>query len=954
MFVSSFNFMKGYIFPCLVLTLFAVQALAEERASHGAPVPCSQEDCHPPILTPAPAEVERENTKIPYFRMPGTAPVEERRADHQPPRTLGGEATGGVARRPVSTRFLPAGTAEGPNVFSRTGNGSRAVWGVDEQVRFPDTTEVERNPSMASDAHGNLWLAFEDASYTPQRINLYWSSNGGENWLQLGQLFNPDAELREPSLAVGAKLDEVLLVAYILDDGVNMPVPEVARAALRTDDFTIESVPVWNWEGYAKPVVWTDSASHSQWRAYLTCEGIFDSAAQNINVCTWNSKDLGHTWEDECALLGNTDSYAWCDPDGSFGTTKSRNFITCFNKTDDTLYCVRSEYGAWQPEVAVYTLPDLPNHPVDPEVEAAVYHDNVLICCTKSFNGDDNIGTSWSSDGGETWTYLYSMSGYTAEDEYAPALTANEGGGSWHLAFTSKNKCYYNFAPQDYSNVFQATVDRVDDSNNVSELYPMKAIASSWSSDCAGIAWADFRDTAPDYDIYFDRMEDPTRVYVPEEHATIQAGIDSATAGQTVHVNKGVYHESRILYNGKAIRVQSVHGPSLTIIDGGRNDFVVGFMNGETQDAVLEGFTIRNGYSGAAGGVYVGAPLSMPVIIGNVIRDNESWNYGGGIRCSADTAPFIVSNWILDNVTYNQKGGGVYMNDADPLLMNNVIAGNFANNDGGGVACYNSTAYFLNNTVADNKTNQQGGGFSIYGTPMPDMRNCIVWGNQAADAYPGIHTDSTTLEVVYSDIQGGWSGVGEGNIDRDPLFKDPFARDYYLTYTSPCINMGTNWSTPNVDITYHYRPHQGTTDMGAYEFVGIPTLGADAFEINESDRTVISLTLDAMKPNGLRPYLIFGSVTGTTPGVPLPLGGPVLPVNFDVFTDFVMGLVNSAVFPGFSGTLNNQGRAYATIDTLGPLPAGMVGAVLSFAYACPYKSPDGWFASNPVNIKIVP
>lgn len=954
MFVSRFILRKGYmIIPWLVLAFFAVQAAAEERASHQAPVPCSQEDSHPPILTPPPTAVERPNRRISYFRVPGTVLEEEERTyvPHTP--TKGGEAAGGTVRRPSTTRFLPAEAMEGPNVFSRNGKGSRAVWGIDEHVRFPDTTARESDPSMASDPNGNLWLAFENAHYSPQRIDIWWSNDGGETWQALGQIYDTLVDLREPSIAVGAKLDQVLLVAYIVDNGTTMPYPEVATASLRTDDFSTHSVPVWNWEGYAKPVIWTSSATHSLWRAYLTCEGIFSSAAQNVNVCTWQSKDLGKTWEDETVLLGNTDSYAWCDPDGSFGTTKSRNFVTCFNKTDDTLYCVRNEYGVWQAPTAVYTLPDLPDHDVDPEVEAAVYHDNVLICCTKSFNGNDNIGTSWSSDCGVTWGYLYSMSGYTADDEFAPALTANEGGGSWHVAFTSKNKCWYNFAPQDYSNVFQATADRVDDMNFVSEVHPGKAIASSWTSDCAGIAWADFRDVSPDYDIYFDRADDPTRIYVPEEHATIQAGIDSASTGQTVHVNKGIYNESSIQFKGKAIRVQSVLGPPLTIVDGGRADYVFGFMHKETKDAVLEGFTIRNGYSAGGGGVQVGIEAS-PVIVGNVIRDNESWNYGGGIRCTADSGPFIVANWIIGNLTNNQKGGGVYMNDADPLLMNNVIAGNFANNDGGGVACYNSSAFFLNNTIADNKTGNRGGGIAAYGTPLPDTRNCIVWGNQASNGDPGIYTDSAALEVVYSDVQGGWSGLGEGNIDVDPRFKDPVAGDYYLIRTSPCINTATNWYTPNIDITNHYRPRQGTTDMGAYEFVGVHTFSAEAFEIKESERTVIDLVLDGYKENAYRPYMIFGSVTGTAPGVPLPLGGPVLPVNFDIFTDFVMGLMNSAVFPGFSGTLDNSGRAYATIDTLAPLPPGMVGAVMSFAYACPYKSPGGWFASNPVNLTVVP
>ena len=99
-----------------------------------------------------------------------------------------------------------------------------------------------------------------------------------------------------------------------------------------------------------------------------------------------------------------------------------------------------------------------------------------------------------------------------------------------------------------------------------------------------------------------------------------------------------------------------------------------------------------------------------------------------------------------------------------------------------------------------------------------------------------------------------------------------------------------------------------------------------------------------------RAYILLGSVTGTSPGTPLPGGKATLPINWDLFTNLVLGLINTPVFHNFMGTLDASGKAQATFDTLGPVP-GSAGLMLSFAYGL--SSP--WdFASNGVNIEIIP
>ena len=77
----------------------------------------------------------------------------------------------------------------------------------------------------------------------------------------------------------------------------------------------------------------------------------------------------------------------------------------------------------------------------------------------------------------------------------------------------------------------------------------------------------------------------------------------------------------------------------------------------------------------------------------------------------------------------------------------------------------------------------------------------------------------------------------------------------------------------------------------------------------------------------------------------------MLPLNWDVFTDLVLSLVNTPVFSNFLGTLDGTGSSLAKLNIPGPLPPGLVGTLVYFAYAL--NNP--WdFTSNAEYIEIVP
>ncbi len=188
---------------------------------------------------------------------------------------------------------------------------------------------------------------------------------------------------------------------------------------------------------------------------------------------------------------------------------------------------------------------------------------------------------------------------------------------------------------------------------------------------------------------------------------------------------------------------------------------------------------------------------------------------GGGINCY-DSDPTITNCTISQNRASGSSycdGGGIRFVESNPTITNCTISENFSENDAGGIYA-NSIMTITNCTISGNQAMERGGG--IYGSdPDTTIKNCILWGNSAPSG-PEILVFSGSPMVTYSDVQGGWEGVG--NIDADPLFVE--AGDYHLTEGSPCIDAGD--PDPLYDDLCH-PPSMGTerNDMGVFGGPGV-------------------------------------------------------------------------------------------------------------------------------------
>ena len=273
-------------------------------------------------------------------------------------------------------------------------------------------------------------------------------------------------------------------------------------------------------------------------------------------------------------------------------------------------------------------------------------------------------------------------------------------------------------------------------------------------------------------------------------------------------------------------------------------------INGNTSgglfdcDGVIMGCTIADNSTSAKGG---GLKYCDGLIKDCIIRGNSAGEYGGGIIYSNGS---IIDCTISGN-TAGDSGGGLY--DCDGPIINCIISGNSASwTDGGGLCKCNgpitgcvvsgNSAYWgagisqcdsfpiTGCVIIGNKSDYGSGGldgcYSI-------ISNCIIWENRPYD-------EKTKGRIVYSCVQGGWSGAG--CIDFDPGFVSPgywdlngtagdpnddfwVDGDYHLRIDSPCINSGRygyyiHLELPIRDLDSHTRVVGGQVDMGCYEYGG--------------------------------------------------------------------------------------------------------------------------------------
>jgi hypothetical protein len=240
--------------------------------------------------------------------------------------------------------------------------------------------------------------------------------------------------------------------------------------------------------------------------------------------------------------------------------------------------------------------------------------------------------------------------------------------------------------------------------------------------------------------------------------------------------------------------------------------------------------------------------------------------------------------------------------------------------------------------------NDLDGGPTLITSPVMNLSGSDAYVSFYAYFY---HSDTGTqypLEVQVSSSGIFWAKVM--NIEHNPVWTQySFRVSDFITPSSTVYVRFSAMDKPDDDIVEAL-----VDDFRVERFNFDPSLWADVYSIPVSAGATIPLSLDAGAANGGRTYLMLGSMSGSLPGHTLP-GGVVIPVNWDFFTDFVLTLMNTAVFQNFMGNLDGNGEASATLNTFGPLDPILIGETAHFAYTMgnPFD-----FVSNAIPVTFEP
>ncbi len=220
---------------------------------------------------------------------------------------------------------------------------------------------------------------------------------------------------------------------------------------------------------------------------------------------------------------------------------------------------------------------------------------------------------------------------------------------------------------------------------------------------------------------------------------------------------------------------------------------------------ILSGMLIQNGQANGNSPDHMGGGLLIQdanVVVSDSHFYGNKGAMGGAMAVNQGTVTLV--NCRVSGNTALLYGAGFYALDSTVSLTNCLITGNTSNQAeliiGSVIHALNSNTTISNSTITDNQPPASKVISSLNWVYPPTneltVTRSILYngGNEIYTTHP------STTQVSNTDIQGGWSGLGTGNINADPLFvtsgnwsfeSEWIAGDYHLQNGSPCLSPET-------------------------------------------------------------------------------------------------------------------------------------------------------------------
>ena len=317
----------------------------------------------------------------------------------------------------------------------------------------------------------------------------------------------------------------------------------------------------------------------------------------------------------------------------------------------------------------------------------------------------------------------------------------------------------------------------------------------------------------------------------------IQAAIDDANEGDLIEVAPGTYYEA-INFNGKAIRLYSIGGPDVTIIDAnGLNSTVVKCVSGEDANTTLEGFTITGGKASNGGGMNNNG--SNPTVTNCTFSSNSAGHIGGGMF-NVNSSPVVTDCTFSGNLANSYCG--MYNGDSSPTVTKCRFIGNTAIQYGGGMGNDGGSATVSNCIFINNSAGDWGGGMENFMSGLT-MTNCTFIGNSAPHGGGMMNYNSSSMKVtncIFIGNKAPTRGGGMLNIDNNMTVtnctftgnQSPSGGGMNNNASSPTVTNCIMWGdTPNEIYNQYSSPNVTYSDVQG-DWAGTGNINADPGFVN--------------------------------------------------------------------------------------------------------------------------